>query len=126
MAAITRNAFGIVSCIRAASLPTTPSINGLQNSGLKPEPITASPTIMPRLSGNHFTRFAIGVTYANPPPIPAMNPYPSTKPDKLSPKKAEIRNPIATSTPPTDATSRAPLRSCHTPPMMVPTATMTS
>ena len=38
------------------------SISGLQNNGLMPEPMTARPTIIPRLSGNHLTRFAIGVT----------------------------------------------------------------
>src|SRR5271163_1316829 len=48
------------------------------------------------------------------------------RPVRVSPKYAETRNPVASINPPTVATSRGPLRSCHSPPTIAPTATISS
>ncbi|OPZ73929.1 MAG: hypothetical protein BWY79_02191 [Actinobacteria bacterium ADurb.Bin444] len=47
------------------AMPTRPSralITGPNTSVPAPNPKTAKPVIVPRLSGNHFTQVAMGVT----------------------------------------------------------------
>ena len=69
-----RNVRGSVTAYCAGSLPSKASSNGANTSDPMPNPITAMPTTNPRLSGNHFTQVAIGVTYAKPTPNPATTP----------------------------------------------------
>jgi hypothetical protein len=68
------NVRGMVEAKRAGSLPRSLSMTGAKMRDPAPNPRTASPTIVPRLSGNHLTQVAIGVTYANPTPRPPRIP----------------------------------------------------
>src|SRR5512140_1220246 len=45
-------------------------ISGPKTRVPAPNPNTARPVIVPRMSGNHLMQVAIGVTYANPTPRP--------------------------------------------------------
>ncbi len=40
-----------------------------------PNPVTATPVIIPRLSGNHLTSVATGTMYPSPRPTPPITPY---------------------------------------------------
>ena len=74
MMPMTMNVEGMVDAKRLASAPMSRSMKIPNTSGLTPIPITARPTIMPRLSGNHFTSVAMGATYPNPVPNPTTQP----------------------------------------------------
>ena len=47
---------------------------GPKTSVPAPNPNTARPVIVPRMSGNHLMQVAIGVTYAKPTPSPPRTP----------------------------------------------------
>ena len=49
-------------------------ISGPKTRVPAPNPNTARPVIVPRMSGNHLMQVAIGVTYANPTPRPPRIP----------------------------------------------------
>ena len=68
------NVRGIVVANIAGSLPSSCSMTGAKISEPAPKPRTARPTIVPRMSGNHLTQVAIGVTYAKPTPRPPRMP----------------------------------------------------
>ena len=53
---------------------TSLEISGPKISVPAPNPNTARPVIVPRMSGNHLMQVAIGVTYANPTPSPPRTP----------------------------------------------------
>src|SRR5512142_3500819 len=64
---------------------TTLEISGPKISVPAPNPNTARPVIVPRMSGNHLMQVAIGVTYANPTPNPPRMPYAKTIPPTVWP-----------------------------------------
>ena len=48
---------------------------GAVMSAPDPKPVTATPVMRPRLSGNHFTSVATGTMYPRPRPTPPITPY---------------------------------------------------
>jgi hypothetical protein len=61
-------------CLQYADIYNQPAGNRRRDKGPAPNPATAIPAIMPRLSGNHLTRVANGTIYPSPKPIPPSTP----------------------------------------------------